>query len=61
MSSCLGGYFWGAGVVGVVTEIFYVIFFFNLESEVINATVGIASSPFTVSAVTDHGLPHGFW
>lgn len=36
-------------------------FFFNLESAVINGTVAVASSPFTVSAVTDHGLLHGFW
>lgn len=31
------------------------------ESEVINATVKVASLPFTVSESRDHGLPHGFW
>lgn len=36
-------------------------FFFILESAVISATAAVASSPFPVSAVTDRGLPHGFW
>lgn len=50
----------GGGVVEVVAEIFYVLFF-NLESAVISGTAAVASSPFLVSAVTDRGLPHGFW
>lgn len=50
----------GGRLVGVVAEIFYVLFF-NIESAVISGTAAVASSPFPVSAVTDRGLTHGFW
>lgn len=64
MASCLECYFGNMEVrvgVRVITDAFYVFFFFNCASEVIDVTVKLTSLCFTFIRSEAHGLPHDFW